>query len=81
MIVTDHYALKWLLTLKSPNARLTRWAILLQTCKFDIVHRKGKIRPNVDALSRPILLNEIENNIDEIGDLSSKYLDHTKTLT
>ena len=27
-LVTDHYALKWLLTLNNPNSRLTRWSIM-----------------------------------------------------
>ncbi|CAF1049114.1 unnamed protein product [Brachionus calyciflorus] len=72
LIVTDHYALKWLLTLKSPNARLTRWAILLQTFNFEISHRKGKIHSNVDALSRPVLLLKESKVEDEIEDISTK---------
>ena len=78
LIVTDHYALKWLLTIKNPNARLTRWAVLLQMFKFDIVHRKGKLHSNVDALSRPVL-SSIEEEADdqkfENEDISSKNLD------
>ena len=73
-LITDHYALKWLLTVNNPNTRLTRWAILLQSFKFDIVHKSGKTHTNVDALSRPILnVEAVERQEDE--DLSTKNLD------
>lgn len=59
-VVTDHSALQWLINVKDPTGRLARWAIALQTFRFNIVHRKGKKHGNVDALSRPVLvvLNE-----------------------
>ena len=61
-ITTDHYALKWLLTVKNPNTRLTRWAILLQSFKFEVIHKSGKKHTNVDALSRPVLIVEDETS-------------------
>ena len=70
-----HAALKWFLTLNNPNARLTRWSILLQTFDFDIVHRKGKIHSNVDALSRPVLSVNYDIDIMDENDVSEKYLD------
>ncbi|CAF0985550.1 unnamed protein product [Brachionus calyciflorus] len=59
--------------MKNPNARLTRWSILLQTFDFEIIHRKGVLHSNVDALSRPVMIAEITDNNEE--DLSTKYLD------
>ena len=54
-VYTDNIALKWLLTLKSPSSRLTRWSIALSTFRFDIKHRPGKSNGNEYALSRLVL--------------------------
>jgi hypothetical protein len=51
-IVTDHKALKWLLTTRNLSAKLARYAIDLQEYDFDIVHRAGSLHGNVDGLSR-----------------------------
>ena len=51
-LITDHSALKWLMSIKDPNGKLARWEILLQTFDFEIIHRAGKKHANVDALSR-----------------------------
>ncbi|CAF1139049.1 unnamed protein product [Brachionus calyciflorus] len=59
--------------MKNPNARLTRWSILLQTFDFEIIHPKGVLHSNVDALSRPVMIADITDNNDE--DLSTKYLE------
>lgn len=55
-MITDHFALVWLMSIKDPTARLARWAIYLQAYDFEIVHRKGKAHANADALNRPVLL-------------------------
>ena len=54
-IITDHSALKWILTIKDPQGRLARWSIVLSMYEFIIIHRAGRIHSNVDALSRPVL--------------------------
>nr|XP_033806336.1 uncharacterized protein LOC117363128 [Geotrypetes seraphini] len=51
-LVTDHVALKWLNTMRNNNARLTRWYLAMQTFRFRVVHRPGKLSTNVDTLSR-----------------------------
>ncbi|XP_064468593.1 uncharacterized protein LOC135380865 [Ornithodoros turicata] len=51
-VVTDHNPLKYL-TLTTPHsARLTRWALALQRFNITIVHKKGSLNCNADALSR-----------------------------
>lgn len=52
LIVTDHSALQWLMNSRGNNKRLMRWALALQELSFKIVHRKGKVNVNADALSR-----------------------------
>ena len=55
-IVTDHSALKWLITIPEPAGRLARWVLFLQMFSCTIIHRKGILHTNVDAISRPILM-------------------------
>ena len=51
-ILTDHYALQWLRSMKSTSAILHRWAAALEDYQFTILHRPGKLQGHVDALSR-----------------------------
>ena len=51
-ILTDHYALQWLRSMKSTSAILHRWAAALEDYWFTIIHRPGKLQGHVDALSR-----------------------------
>ena len=74
LIVTDHSALKWLMTINDPTGRLARWSLYLQAYDFEIIHRKGKKHSNVDALSRPVLIGEkVKDILPE--DISPKSLD------
>lgn len=52
LIQTDHNPLTWLKTTASKNARLHRWALILQEFNFEIEHRAGKSHANADFLSR-----------------------------
>jgi hypothetical protein len=51
-IVTDHAALKWLMTRTNPAGRLHRWALTLQEHDFEIVNRPGNTNAVADALLR-----------------------------
>jgi hypothetical protein len=55
-VVTDHAALKWLITVKNHHcARLTRWVLKLAEYDFDIEHKADKKHVNADCLSRHII--------------------------
>ena len=43
-ILTDHYALQWLRTMKNESALLHRWAASLEDYRFNILHRPGKLQ-------------------------------------
>lgn len=59
-VVTDHAALKWLMTLRDPKGRLARWALRLQAYDMTIIHKAGKHMEMPDALSRAVDLIEID---------------------
>lgn len=68
-IVTDHMALKYLMTTSDLTGRLARWAIRLQEYEFDIEYRPGKKHGDVDALSRAVGQEEEqrENSLPQAG--------------
>ena len=56
---TDHAALRWLLSFRSPEGQVARWLECLQQYDFQIEHRPGAKHGNADALSRrPCLPND-----------------------
>ncbi|KAE8910793.1 hypothetical protein PF003_g5136 [Phytophthora fragariae] len=52
VLMTDHAALKWLMTSKELAGRLHRWALQLQVYDFEVVYRPGSSNVVADALSR-----------------------------
>lgn len=62
-IVTDHRPLQWVMNLKEPNSRLTRWKLKLSEYNFTTVYKQGKLNTNADALSRIEINNEDANSI------------------
>lgn len=51
-ILTDHSALRWLMTRPNPAGRLHRWSLTLQEYEFTITYRPGTTNVVADALSR-----------------------------
>jgi transposase InsO family protein len=55
-VITDHAALKWLITVKNHQcARLTHWVLKVAEYDFEILHRPGKKHVNADVLSRHVV--------------------------
>ena len=50
-IETDHQPLSWLHRMKNSNARLTRWALAIQPCQFEVKHHRDQENGNTDGLS------------------------------
>ena len=54
-VITDHAALKWLITVKNHKcARLTRWVLKLSEYEFEVLHRPGRKHVIADVLSRNV---------------------------
>ena len=51
-LVTDHAALKWLLTNPNLTGQYARWAVIVQEHELTVTHREGVSHQNADALSR-----------------------------
>ena len=69
-VITDHYSLQWLRTMKNESALLHRWAASLEDHQFTVLHRPSKLQGRVDGLSRlpvenPIFTLEGKIMIDE----------------
>lgn len=62
-IMTDHRPLQWVMNIKEPNSRLTRWRLRLSEYDFDVCYKPGKINCNADALSRIELNNEETSSV------------------
>ena len=69
-ILTDHKPLQWMMNLKEPNSRLTRWRLRLSEYDFTVTYKKGKANTNADALSRVEIHNEeLQSILDELNSL------------
>ena len=51
-VYTDHNPLQFLMKIKNPNGRLTRWSMLLMEYDFTVEYKPGKKHQNADTLSR-----------------------------
>ena len=69
----DHWALKWLMSCEHRNGRLARWALKMQEYDFDVIHRKGALNANADAMSRPPIAQEFVGS-QEIQKIEGRWL-------
>lgn len=81
-ILTDHKPLQWIMNIKEPNSRLTRWRLKLSEYDYTVVYKKGKNNTNADALSRVEINNEetdsmIANPTEQPPSDSSTQTAHT----
>jgi hypothetical protein len=51
-LVTDHQPLKWLMESDKLMGKLARWALILQECDFQVVHKHGVANLDANGLSR-----------------------------
>lgn len=70
-ILTDHKPLQWMVNMKEPNSRLTRWRLRLSEYDFTVTYKKGKSNTNADALSRIEINTKEMSLIEEIDELNS----------
>ena len=56
IVRTDHSSLTWLMNFKNAEGQLLRWINSLADYDMRVIHRKGELHGNADALSR-LLLN------------------------
>lgn len=80
-IVTDHKPLQWIMNLKEPNSRLTRWRLKLSEYDFSVVYKKGKNNTNADALSRIEIHNEEISSITANPSEKAPSIDNSATNT
>ncbi|GFX47953.1 transposon Tf2-11 polyprotein [Trichonephila clavipes] len=73
-VASDHQPLKWLLNLKSPNGRLARWALEIQSFNLKVQYIPGKANAVADMLSRPVTQEEsfCEANNTTIADMPTR---------
>lgn len=48
----DQAPLRWLIGICEPNRRLIRWRLRISEFNFQVVHKKGILNTQVDALFR-----------------------------
>lgn len=73
-IVTDHRALMWIFSVKDPTSRLFRWKIRLAEYHYEVIHKKGKMNSNADALSR---IRLPETNVNVVTRAKAKLIEIT----
>ena len=71
-IITDHAALKWLLTLTNPNGRLARWNLKLLEYDFEEVTRPGRLHSLPDALSRLPTRDDVTISIQKLQPIEDR---------
>ena len=67
-IRTDHQPLKWLMTTSKLTGKFARWALTLQECDFEIVHRPSTANTNADGCSE-CPLQRGEGDEEAIGEI------------
>lgn len=80
-ILTDHKPLQWVMNLKEPNSRLTRWRLKLSEYDFTVVYKQGKTNTNADALSRVEIHNDEVNSMVANPSEKPPSIANSETLT
>jgi thymidylate kinase len=77
-VVTDHTALRFLLTSKHLTGRLARWSLRLQELMpFTLEYRRGRLHQSVDALTRdPTFDTAADSAADNEPEPSTPIIEH-----
>lgn len=76
-VITDHAALRWLLTAIHKNHRLSRWCLKIQDLDCTITYKPGRLNSDADALSR----NPIRQGLFDFNPHKNKISLKRKTPT
>lgn len=71
-IVTDHLALRWLMSLREPRGRLARWMVEIQEFDYVVSHVPGESHIVPDCLSRDSFHTSERNEMRDSGDLTAE---------
>lgn len=75
-IITDHKPLIYLHSLKQPHSKLMRWRLKLEEYDYEVIHKKGSLNKNADALSRIELnINTLDPESQSLFDLIENFND------
>ena len=73
-ILTDHYALQCLRTMKNESALLHRWAASLEDYMFTILHRPGKLQVGLSRLPLESPTFTLEGKIQVRGEEAEEVI-------
>ena len=51
LLISDHFLITWLKSIKEPRGRLARWTVTLSEYEYDIQHKPGRDHTIADGLS------------------------------
>ena len=66
-VYTDNRAIKYIKDNMKMTGRVARWAIELQNYDYEVIHKKGVLNTNADAISRMTNLSEGKEEAEESG--------------
>ena len=83
-VVTDHYALKFLMTQPHLSKRQARWLDFLAEFDFEVIHKPGKSNVVADALSRLYMvecltISEVQVDSKLLRTLENEYAQDEKS--
>jgi RNase H-like domain found in reverse transcriptase/Integrase zinc binding domain len=79
-IVTDHMALRWLMSLREPRGRLARWIVEIQEFEYDRSHAPGPKLAVPDCLSRDSFKDRVTDGASGLEQESANNVREIFTL-
>ena len=83
-VITDHFSLRYLRSIRDMNERLDRWSLFLQGYSFTIEFKAGRLNTAADTLSRfnyaEVKRNEEQQSVQEHVQCELFYAKHTPRI-